>query len=82
MDELLDNSMEDPNASTMAIHGTPANKAAASRSYTEESFSNQSLSNPDSDNSRGEGFSTYNTTFKPISITVYTSSAPDIYTKA
>ena len=66
----------------MAIYSTLANKAAASRLYTEESLSNQSLSNPDSDNSRGKGFSTYNTAPKPIIIVVYNFSALDIYTKA
>ena len=82
MDELLNNSIKDPNASIMAIYGTPANKAAASTLYTEESFSNQSLSNPDSDNSGGEGSSTYNTALKPTTIAVHNSSTPDAYTKA
>ena len=40
MDELLNNSIEDPNTSIMAIYGTLANKAAASRLYAEESLSN------------------------------------------
>ena len=40
MDEFLNNSIEDPNISIIAIHGTPANKAAAFRLYTEESLSN------------------------------------------
>ena len=43
----------------MAIHSTLANKVLASRVY-----SNKSLSNLDSDNSRGKGFSTYNITPK------------------
>ena len=82
MDKLFNNSIEDPNTSIMAIHSTPANKAAASKSYTEEFLSNQSLSNPDLDNSRGEGFGTYNTAPKPITIIMHISNTPDIYTKA
>ena len=66
----------------MAIYGTLANKAATSRLYTKESLFNQFLSNPDLDNSGGEGSSTYNITFKPTSITVHTSSALNAYTKA
>ena len=65
----------------MAIYSTLVNKAAAFRLYAEESLFNQSLSNPDLDNSGGEGFSTYNTAFKPISMAVRTSSALDAYTK-
>ena len=60
----------------MAIYGTLGNKAAAFKLY-----SKKSLSNPDSDNNRGEGFNTYNTTSKPTSIVVRTSSALDAYTK-
>ena len=82
MDELLDNSMEDPNASTMAIHGTPANKAAASRSYAEESLSDQSLSDPDSDDGGGEGSGTRDAAPKPTTMAVRNSGAPDAYTKA
>ena len=40
MDELFNNSIEDPNASIIAIYGILANKAAASKLYTEESFFN------------------------------------------
>ena len=40
MDKLFNNSIEDPNTSIMAIHGTPVNKAAASRLYAKESLSN------------------------------------------
>ena len=40
MDEFLNNSIKDSNASIMAIHGTLVNKAAASKLYTEESFFN------------------------------------------
>ena len=40
MDKFLNNSIKDPNISIMAIYGTPANKAAASRLYAKESFSN------------------------------------------
>ena len=36
MDKLFNNSMEDPNASIMAIYGTLINKTAASRLYTKE----------------------------------------------
>ena len=40
MDKLFNNSIKDPNASIIAIYGTPANKAAASRLYTKESLFN------------------------------------------
>ena len=40
MDKLFNNSIKDPNASTIAIHGTLANKAAAFRLYTKEFFFN------------------------------------------
>ena len=82
MDKLLNNSIKNPNTSIMAIHGTLANKAAASRSYAKESLFNQSLSDPDSDNSRGEGSGTYNTTPKPTTIVVHNSGALDTYIKA
>ena len=45
-------------------------------------YSKESLSNPDSDNNRGEGFSTYNTALKPTIIIVCNFSALDAYTKA
>ena len=60
----------------MAIYGTLGNKAAAFKLYSKES-----LSNPDSDNNRGEGFSTYNTALKLNTINVRISSTPDPYTK-
>jgi hypothetical protein len=60
----------------MAIYNTPANKAKASRLY-----SNKSLSNPDLDNSGGEGSGTYNTALKLTIIAVHIFSAPAIYTK-
>ena len=66
----------------MAIYNTLANKAATFRLYAEEFLSNQFFSNPDLDNSGGEDFSTYNATFKPTTIVVRISSAPDAYTKA
>ena len=72
MDELLNNSIKDPNASIMAIYGTPANKAAASRLYTKESLSNQSLSDPDSDDSRGKSSGTYNAASKPTFMVIRT----------
>ena len=58
------------------MHSTPANKALASRVY-----SNKSFSNPDSDNSRGKSSSTCNTAFKWNTIEVYISGALVIYTK-
>ena len=61
----------------MAIHSTPANKAAAFRSYF-----NESLSNLDLDNSGGEGFSTYNTAPKPNIIKIRISGTLATYTKA
>ena len=66
----------------MAIYGTLANKAAASKLYTKESLFNQFLSNPDLDNNGGKGFSTYSTTSKLTTIVVRISGALDIYTKA
>ena len=38
MDKLFNNSIKDSNTSIMAIYSTLANKAAAFRLYTEESF--------------------------------------------
>jgi hypothetical protein len=61
----------------MAIYSTLANKAKASRLY-----SNESLSDPDLDNSGGEGFSTCNTAFKPAIMAVCISGALVAYTKA
>ena len=61
----------------MAIHGTPVNKVVAFRLYSDES-----LSNLDSDNSGGEGFGTYNAAPKPNIIKVRISSAPAVYIKA
>ena len=58
----------------MAIYNTPVNKAAASRLY-----SKLSLSNPDLDDSRGEGFGTCNTAYKPNTIKVRISSTPVEY---
>ena len=40
MDKLFNNSIENPNASIMAIYSTPANKVAAFRLYAEESLFN------------------------------------------
>ena len=60
----------------MAIYSTLVNKATASRSY-----SNKSLSDPDLDNSRGKGSSTYDTTLKPTAIAVCIFSTLVIYTK-
>ena len=40
MDKFFNNSIEDPNTSIIAIYSTPVNKAAASKSYAEESFFN------------------------------------------
>ena len=60
----------------MAMRGTPANKAAAFRSYSDES-----LSDPDLDDNRGKGFSTYNTASKPNTIEVCIFSALVIYIK-
>ena len=40
MDELFNNFIKDPNANIIAIYSTLVNKAAASRSYTKESFFN------------------------------------------
>ena len=60
----------------MAIYGTLGNKAAAFKLY-----SKKSLSNPDSDNNRGEGSGTYNTALKLNTINVRISSTPDLYTK-
>jgi hypothetical protein len=60
----------------MAIYNTLVNKTKASRLY-----SNKFLSNPDTDDSRGEGFSTYNTTSKLTTIAVHISGALVIYTK-
>ena len=65
----------------MAIYSTLVNKAAASRLYAEESLFNQSLFNPDSDDGGGEGFSTCDAAFKPTTMAVRNSGAPDIYTK-
>ena len=60
----------------MAIYSTPVNKATASRLYF-----NEFLSNPDSDNSRSEGFNTYNAAPKPAAIAVRISNALVAYTK-
>ena len=61
----------------MAIHNILVNKATAFRLYFKES-----LSDPDFDNNRGKGFSTYNTAPKLNSIAVHISGALGIYTKA
>jgi hypothetical protein len=61
----------------MAIYSTPANKVKAFRLY-----SNESLSNPDSDNSGGESSGIYNTVLKPTTMAVCISGALVIYTKA
>jgi len=50
----------------MAIHGTLANRAVASRPY----------SNPDLDGSKGEGSGTYNTAPRPNIIKGRISGAP------
>ena len=47
----------------MAIYGTLVNKVAAFKLYFKES-----LFNLDLNNSRGEGFSAYNITYKPNTI--------------
>ena len=60
----------------MAIYGTLVNKVTASKLY-----SNKSLSDPDLDNNRGKGFSTYNTAPKPAAIAVHISSTLVVYTK-
>jgi hypothetical protein len=60
----------------MAIYGTPANKAAASRLY-----SKLFLSNLDLDDGGGKGFSTYNTAYKPNIIKMHIFSTLVAYTK-
>ena len=60
----------------MAIYSTLEHKAAAFKLYFKES-----LFNPDLDNNRGKGFSTYNTTLKPNTIKVSIFSPMVIYTK-
>ena len=52
------------------------NKTATFRLYF-----NKSLSNLDSDDGGGKGFSTYNAAPKPNTIEVRISGAPAIYTK-
>ena len=61
----------------MAIYSTLVNKAAAFRLYF-----NKSLSDLDSDDSRGKGFSTYNAAPKLATMVVCISSTLVIYTKA
>ena len=53
------------------------NKAAAFRLYSDES-----LSNPDSDNSGGKGSSTCDAAPKPNTIEAHISGASAVYTKA
>ena len=60
----------------MAIYSTLVNKATASKLYFKES-----LSNLDLNNSRGKGFSTYNTAPKPNTIEVHISGTLAVYTK-
>lgn len=55
IDEVLSSpssSIQDPDATTMAMYGTPANRAAASKPY----------SDPDSDGGEGEGSGTRDAT--------------------
>ena len=61
----------------MAIYSTLVNKAAAFRLY-----SNESLSNPDLDNSGGKGSGTRDAAPKPNTIEVRISGALAAYTKA
>ena len=61
----------------MAIYGTPANKAAAFKLY-----SNKSLSDLDSDNNGSKGSSTHDAAPKPNTIEARISGAPAVYTKA
>ena len=77
MDEVLDSHFEDPDATTMAMRSTPANKAAAFRSYSDES-----LSDPDSDDGGGEGSGTRDAAPKPNTMEARISGAPAAYTKA
>ena len=60
----------------MAIYGTLVNKVAAFRLYSDES-----LSDPDLDNSGGKGSGTCDAAFKPNIIEVRISGAPAAYTK-
>ena len=60
----------------MAIYSTLGNQVAAFKLYFKKS-----LSNLDLDNSRGKGFSIYNTAPKPNIIKVPISSAAVAYTK-
>jgi len=68
MDEILRSPIQDTNISTIALHSTPANKAAASGLNTEnpisqgDSGSDLSQGNPDSDNNGGNSFGTPNVT--------------------
>jgi hypothetical protein len=60
----------------MAINSILVNKVMASKLYSKES-----LSNLDLNDSKGEGFSIYNTAFKLNIIAVYLSGTLVIYTK-
>ena len=61
----------------MAMRSTLVNKVVAFKLY-----SNKSLSDPDSDDSGSEGFSTYNAAPKPNTMEVHISGALAAYTKA
>ena len=68
MDEILKSLIQDPNISIITLHSTPANKAVASKSNVENPISqgnsglDLSQGNLDSNNNRGNGSGTPNTT--------------------
>ena len=87
MDKIFRSPIQDPNISIMALHGTPANKAAASGSNAEnaisqgDSGSDLSQGNLDSDNNGGDGSGTLNATPQPKTIGGHISGALALYTK-